>query len=107
MHAKLSAENIYCLMSNNEGLPIAILEAMRAGLPVISTRVAGIPEQVDERNGILIEPDVKQLTEVLNHLPDYDWEKLGKASRIRFEKEFRFSRMLDDYANVFDSLRQK
>lgn len=106
MHAKLSAENIYCLMSNNEGLPIAILEAMRAGLPVISTRVAGIPEQVDERNGILIEPDVRQLTEVLNHLPDYDWEKLGKASRMRFEKEFRFSRMLDDYANVFDSLRQ-
>lgn len=104
MHNKLSAENIYCLMSNNEGLPISILEAMRAGLPVISTKVAGIPEQVDERNGILIEPDVKQMTEVLNHLSDYDWESLGKASRKRFEEEFTFQRMLNDYANVFDSL---
>ena len=104
MHAKLSAENIYCLMSNNEGLPIAILEAMRAGLPVISTKVAGIPEQVDGRNGILIEPDIDQLVEVLNRLPGYDWDCLGKASRKRFEEEFTFQRMLSDYANVFDGL---
>lgn len=105
MHAKLCAENIYCLISNNEGLPIAILEAMRAGLPVISTKVAGIPEQVDERNGILIDQDISQLTEVLNDLPNYDWEKMGKASRMRYETEFKFERMLDDYANVFDSLK--
>jgi len=104
MHEKLSAENIYCLMSNNEGLPIAILEAMRAGLPIISTPIAGIPETVDERNGFLIEPDVNQLTNVLNHLPDYDWEALGKSSRQRFVEEFTFQRMLNDYANMFDSL---
>ena len=106
MHEKLSAENIYCLMSNNEGLPIAILEAMRAGLPVISTKVAGIPEQVDERNGILIEPEIDLLSDVLNHLPEYDWEKMGRASRLRFEKEFTFQRMLSDYAAVFDSLNK-
>lgn len=105
MHTKLCAENIYCLMSNNEGLPIAILEAMRAGLPVISTKVAGIPEQVDQRNGILIEPDVSQLTEVLNHLPDYDWKEMGKVSRKRFEEEFTFKRMLSDYVSVFDSFK--
>ena len=105
MHEKLSAENIYCLMSNNEGLPIAIIEAMRAGLPVISTKVAGIPEQVDERNGVLIDPDFNQLTNVLNHLPEYDWEKLGVASRKRFEEEFTFQRMLNDYANMFDNIK--
>ena len=105
MHCKLCAENIYCLMSNNEGLPIAILEAMRAGLPVISTKVAGIPEQVDERNGLLIEPDIEQLTDVLNHLPDYDWKTMGKSSRKRFEEEFTFQRMLKDYVDVFDSLK--
>lgn len=105
MHVKLSAENIYCLMSNNEGLPIAILEAMRAGLPVISTNVAGIPEQVDKRNGILIEPNEKQLRNVLNHLPDYDWEQMGKSSRKRFEDEFTFPRMLNDYVKIFDSLK--
>ena len=103
MHEKLSSENIYCLMSNNEGLPIAILEAMRAGLPVISTKIAGIPEQVDESNGLLIEPDIDQLVSVLNHLYDYDWGEMGRASRKKFEEEFTFQRMLNDYASIFDS----
>ena len=100
----LASESIYILMSNNEGLPISILEAMRAGLPIISTKVAGIPEEVDERNGVLLDPNVEQLTEVLNHLPDYEWSFLGKASRLRFEKEFTFENMSRSYADMFDSL---
>lgn len=103
----LCAENIFILMSRNEGLPISVLEAMRAGLPVISTRVDGIPEQVDERNGVLINPNIEQLVEVLNRLPEYDWEALGKGSRIRFENEYTFERMLRDYANMFDKLMAK
>ena len=46
-------------MSNNEGLPISIIEAMRSELPIISTKVAGIPELVSNNyNGLLIEPNV-------------------------------------------------
>lgn len=104
VHQHLCSENIFVLMSRNEGLPISVIEAMRAGLPVISTRVDGIPEQVDERNGILIDPDIDQLVEVLNRLPEYDWEKLGFNSRQRFEQEYTFSRMLKDYADMFDKL---
>lgn len=104
VHQHLCAENIFVLMSRNEGLPISVIEAMRAGLPVISTRVDGIPEQVDDRNGILIDPNIDQLTEVLNHLPDYDWTELGKNSRKRYENEYTFDRMLSDYADMFDSL---
>lgn len=104
VHELLCKENIYVLMSNNEGLPISILEAMRAGLPVISTHVAGIPEEVDDRNGILIDPEINQLTEVLNVLPTYDWKNLGKASRLRFEKEFTFDIMRCHYADMFDNL---
>lgn len=104
VHQHLCAENIFVLMSRNEGLPISVIEAMRAGLPVISTHVDGIPEQVDERNGVLIDPDVHQLTELLNNLPDYDWKKLGKGSRKRFEEEYTFERMLRDYADMFDKL---
>lgn len=100
----LCAENIFILMSRNEGLPISVLEAMRAGLPVISTRVDGIPEQVDERNGVLIDPNVDQLVGVLNRLPEFDWGSLGKGSRMRFENEYTFERMLRDYADMFDKL---
>lgn len=47
--------DIYILPSYNEGLPIAILEAMACGMPVITTPVGGIPELVrDGMNGTLI-----------------------------------------------------
>ena len=101
MHEKLSAENIYVLMSDNEGLPISILEAMRAGLPIISTMVAGIPEEVDDRNGILINPNANELRDVLNHLDRYNWELLGLQSRDRFEKEFTFEIMRKNYVGLF------
>lgn len=104
VHQHLCSENIFVLMSRNEGLPISVIEAMRAGLPVISTRVDGIPEQVDDRNGILIDPDVDQLVDVLNRLPEFDWDSLGKGSRKRFEQEYTFGRMLRDYADMFDKL---
>ena len=104
VHQHLCAENIFVLMSRNEGLPISVIEAMRAGLPVISTCVDGIPEQVDARNGILIDPNIEQLTEVLNQLPNHNWVELGKGSRKRYEEEFTFDRMLKDYADMFDLL---
>lgn len=104
VHSKLCAENIYILMSDNEGLPISILEAMRAGLPVISTKIAGIPEEVDDRNGVLINPDAKELTDVLNRLDQYDWQQLGRQSRERFENEFTFEIMRRYYADLFDKI---
>lgn len=62
--------DILILPSHYEGLPIAILEAMSAGKPIISTRVGGIPSVVQpNRNGWLIEPGhLEQLTPVLDQL---------------------------------------
>lgn len=57
----LNQANAYILPSYNEGLPISILEAMSYQLPIISTKVGGIPEIVkDGVNGYLIEPGNKQ-----------------------------------------------
>ena len=52
----LNWANVYVLPSFNEGLPISILEAMSYKMPIISTPVGGIPEVVDDSNGILVEP---------------------------------------------------
>lgn len=52
----LNWADVFILPSYNEGLPISILEAMSYGMPVISTPVGGIPEVVDEQNGILVKP---------------------------------------------------
>lgn len=64
----LNKSDIYLLPSYNEGLPISILEAMSYSLPILSTSVGGIPEVVDDSNGILIEPGNKnQLLEGILH----------------------------------------
>ena len=99
----LAENNIYILMSENEGLPISIVEAMRSSLAVISTNVAGIPETVD-KNGLLLDVSQQQLEKVFVHMDEYNWEEMGRLSREKFEKEFSFNRMRTDYCDIMDSL---
>lgn len=105
VYRHLAAQNVYILMSQNEGLPISIIEAMRAGLPVISTKIAGIPEIVkDGYNGLLLNPSTEELIPVLEHIDDYDWKAMGAKSRERFQNELTFERMMNDFCNMFDTL---
>lgn len=93
--------NIFILMSYNEGLPISILEAMSMGLPVISTNRSGIPETVDVGyNGILINPDSKELLEIFNKMDTYKWGEMGINSRKKYEKQFTFERMKVEYSDM-------
>lgn len=102
----LAKNNIYILMSQNEGLPISIIEAMRAGLPIISTKVSGIPELINiGENGFLLNPNSKELMDLLLDLPNIDWIKMGNNSRKRFEKEFTFERMEKEFCDMFDLVK--
>lgn len=79
----LNWADVYILPSHNEGLPISILEAMSYKMPIISTPVGGIPEVVDETNGILVRPGDKEeifkaVYHYVNHQTDID--KHGKKS---------------------------
>jgi len=80
-----SASDIFVLPAIYENFPFAILEAQATGLPVISTKVGGIPEFLtDNENGFLIDPgDPTQLTQkVLTLLQDQQLAKeMGKRGR--------------------------
>lgn len=104
VHDILSGCDIYILMSNSEGLPISIIEGLRAGLGIISTPVAGIPEMVDNTNGILINPNSDELANVFAHIDEYDWKTYGKNSRKRFEEDYDFKNMLSAYCDMMDGL---
>ncbi|MEI7475084.1 MAG: glycosyltransferase family 4 protein [bacterium] len=84
--------DIFILPSYNEGLPMSILEAMSYGLPIISTNIAGIPEQVIENeNGFLITPgDVKTLAEKISVLSSDKQlrEKMGARSYSIAKEKF-------------------
>lgn len=81
----LNMADSYILPSYNEGLPISVLEAMSYGLPIISTKVGGIPEILkNEENGYIIEPGDKQaLYEAIHHLMNNKTKcvNMGKRSK--------------------------
>lgn len=70
IHRLLASSKIFVMPSRWEGLPIALLEAMAAGKPVIASRVGGIPELIEHnRNGWLIPPeDVAALVQAIETL---------------------------------------
>ena len=85
MKQLLSKSDIFILPSYNEGLPLALLEAMGWSLPVITTPVAAIPDIVkSEKNGLLVQPgDVKNLYQSMALLIENESLRLslGMAAR--------------------------
>jgi glycosyltransferase involved in cell wall biosynthesis len=85
--ALLSRSDIFVLPSHNEGLPMAIIEAMSFGLSIITTPVGGIPELIyNGDNGLLTEPgNIKELSDAMLHLIDNEGTRnsLGTKAKKR------------------------
>ncbi len=88
----LAAFDVFVLSSDFEGMPLAVIEAMGAGIPVVATRVGGIPDLIDDgAQGLLVparDPDA--LAEAIGDLlsnPERA-RRLGAAGRERREREF-------------------
>ena len=57
-YVRLADADVFCLPSRSDNLPVALIEAMLAGLPVVATRVGGIPEMFDGSGaGWLVPPE--------------------------------------------------
>ncbi len=84
---------MFALPSFAEGLPVVLVEAMATGLPVVASRITGIPELVEEGvSGSLVTPGRgDQLTQALAALlsePRERWIAMGEAGRRKVVEEF-------------------
>lgn len=104
----LAGAQIGVLISRQEGFPLVVLEAMRAGLPVIASDVGGVREAVfPDATGILVARDDEEaLRNALSRLivdPALR-RRLGDAGRLEYERRFTVDRMLAGTLDVYAGL---
>ena len=104
----LGTANIFCLPSYREGMPRSLIEASAAGLPIVTTNVPGCREGVEDGiNGFLVPPrDVSALAEKLGRLIQSSElrERMGRASRTRFEENFTTAHVLGAFNRCYAAL---
>jgi glycosyltransferase involved in cell wall biosynthesis len=101
----LAASDVFVLSSSWEGNPLAVMEAMAAGLPVVSAGVGGVPELVESgQHGLLIRPgDRAGFTNALRTLLNNPEKRaaMANAARARAMAAFNVDRMTQGYANLY------
>ena len=101
----LSVLDVFVLPSLSEGLSLALLEAMAAGIPVVATKVGGNPELIDSgRTGFLVQPeDAKDLAANLMKLlsDPVMMQQFGRQAAERVRKHYSMRQMVDRYRDLY------
>ena len=102
--------NLFVNVSETEGLPVSIMEAISFGIPVIATDVGGTSEIVNEKTGILIPKDFyphprNSKSKIINNFPDseYNTPKFRKGVRKFWEENFEAEK---NYTEFYDEIIQ-
>ncbi len=103
---KMGASDLFVLFSNFENLPCVIIEALSAGIPVVSTNVGGIPEMIDDSNGILINAGDEQalftsIQQVLDSTK-YNSVDIAEGARNRYSIEAVSAQLEHIYQEVIE-----
>jgi glycosyltransferase involved in cell wall biosynthesis len=99
--------DVLVVTSDNEGTNVSAIEAQAASLPVVSTRVGGMPSVVDDGTGLLVDPEdeegfARALERVL--LDDGLKRKLGQGGAGRARSEFSLARLVENIDSLYRRL---
>jgi glycosyltransferase involved in cell wall biosynthesis len=100
--------SIQAFNGDSEGSPVAIMEAMTAGLPVVATRHAGIPEMIKhEKNGFIVdERDIYSMAKNMRTIienPEFALQ-IGQNARKFALQEFNMEKQISKLANIIESV---
>ena len=102
----LHQADVFILTSKYEGMPMTLIEAMGTGLPVIATKVGGIPDIItDGEEGILTESDSEQIAAAMERMMDVEFrQKCGKKARKKAIEQFAADTMAEKYIQLYQEL---
>jgi glycosyltransferase involved in cell wall biosynthesis len=104
----LHAFDVFLLSSKSEGMPLALLEALAAGKPVVAMNVGGVGEVLrDGVEGYLVEPGnyadfLTRVRRLIDHPQERDL--VGESARDTFLARFHVDRMIASYTNLYEQL---
>ncbi len=101
---KMKSSHCFILFSNYENLPCVLLESIATGTPVIATRVGGVSEIVNERNGVLISINEEELLAVMKKMLEREYA-FSSPEALHKEIEEKCSRRV--ISEVLDEVYQK
>lgn len=98
--------SIFCLPSARENASVALLEAMLAGMAIVTSDAAGCPETIGDAGVVVPAGDVCELRKVLNRLMNDDGAcaDLGRKARQRVEEVFDLEKIGDRYLELFEDV---
>ncbi|WP_404338409.1 glycosyltransferase family 4 protein [Sphingomonas sp. MMS12-HWE2-04] len=104
-HKYMGLFDIFAMSSKSEQAPISVIEAMAAGLPVVSTRVGDVPAMVSPENEPFLAPrhnevDLRDRIDTLAKHPD-SRRQIGEANRLRARALFDEAQMVAAYARLY------
>ena len=108
--ALLTQHDLFVLLSDHEGMPITVLEAMRAGLCVLASSLPGIREQINTyQDGILVANTPEAVAEKLLQLvrDPHMRKRLGRAAQQKFEDSFSAETMAERVLQVYRQCTQE
>lgn len=103
----IASADFMLLFSNYENMPVVINESLACGIPVLSSRVGGIPEIIIDENGILVNPNDEQdlfekMDKMLNNYNLYNPQRLRDYALANFSKEAVATKIVTIYKQIIE-----